>query len=146
MRPIQVSRLRPFMGQTTLSLDERNEILARIKLYREMMNEVNQFTQTVPDWAKIDPFQKAQPQFDAALDKAYNESDAVRSLGERLGVEGPWRKLNETEQASLSAWQSGIDEMYAIYKATKPDPSADVRTAAAAGAVGILFTIAIMGA
>lgn len=146
MRPVQVSRWRPFMGQTTISLDERNEILARIKLYREMMNEINQFTQTVPDWAKIDPFQKAQPQFEKALDKAYNVADAVRDVETRLSADGPWMKLNETEQAALSAWQGGIDEMYAIYKAAKPDPSADVRTAAAAGLVGILFTIAIMGA
>ena len=48
MRPAQVSRWRPFMGQITMSLDERNEILSRIKAYRDKMNEINQFTQTVP--------------------------------------------------------------------------------------------------
>lgn len=146
MRPVQVARWKPFMGQVTLSMNERDEILSRIQLYREMMNEINQFTQTVPDWAKVDPFQKAQPQFDKALDKAYNASDAVRAIAERLSGDGPWMKLNEAEQASLSAWQGGIDEMYAIYKAAKPDPNADVRTAGAAGVVAVLFTIAIMGA
>jgi hypothetical protein len=36
--------------------------------------------------------------------------------------------------------------MYSIYQASKPDANADVRVAGAAGVVGILFTIAIMGA
>ena len=146
MRPVQVSRWRPFMGQVTMSLDERNEILDRIKVYRERMNEINQFTQTVPDWAKVDPFQKAQPQFETALERAYEVSDQLRDIEARLSAEGPWMKLNEAEKAAFSAWQGGIDEMYAIYKAAKPDPSFDVRAAAAAGVAGILFTIAIMGA
>ena len=146
MRPAQVSRWRPFMGQITMSLDERNEILGRIKMYRDKMSEINQFTQTVPDWAKVDPFQKAQPQFEEALDRAYQVSDQIRDIETRLSAEGPWMKLTEAEQASFSAWQGGIDEMYAIYKAAKPDASFDVRAVAAAGVVGILFTIAIMGA
>jgi len=134
------------MGQITMSLDERNEILGRIKMYRDKMSEINQFTQTVPDWAKVDPFQKAQPQFEEALDRAYQVSDQIRDIETRLSAEGPWMKLTEAEQASFSAWQGGIDEMYAIYKAAKPDASFDVRAVAAAGVVGILFTIAIMGA
>jgi hypothetical protein len=146
MRPVQVSRWRPFMGQITMSLDERNEILDRIKVYRERMNEINQFTQTVPDWAKVDPFQKAQPEFETALERSYKVSDQLRDIEARLSAEGPWMKLNEAEKGAFSAWQGGIDEMYAIYKAAKPDPSFDVRAAAAAGVVGVLFTIAIMGA
>jgi len=134
------------MGQITMSLDERNEILDRIKVYREKMNEINQFTQTVPDWAKVDPFQKAQPEFETALERAYEVSDQLRDIEARLSAEGPWMKPNEAEKAAFSAWQGGIDEMYAIYKASKPDPSFDVRAAAAAGVVGVLFTIAIMGA
>jgi len=66
--PVQLAaRWRSSMGQTTMSLDERDAILAKIKLYREMMNEINAYTHSVPDWAKVDPFQKAQPQFDKAL-------------------------------------------------------------------------------
>lgn len=146
MRPVQVSRWRPLMGQVTMSLDERNGILEDIKVYRAKMDQVNQFTKTVPDWAKVDPFQKAQPQFDAALDKAYKASDKIRDIETRLTTDGPWMKLNQAEQDAISAWKGGIDEMYAIYEAAKPDASADVRAAAAAGVVGILFTIAIMGA
>jgi hypothetical protein len=145
MRPVQVSRWRPFMGQITMSLDERNGILDEIKVYRAKMDQINQFTQTVPDWAKVDPFQKAQPQFDAALDKAYQASDKIRDLETRLSAEGPWMKLNQIEKDALSAWKGGIDEMYAIYEAAKRDARFDVRAAGAAGVVGILFTIAIMG-
>ena len=132
------------MGQTTMSLDERDAILAKIKLYREMMNEINTYTHSVPDWAKVDPFQKAQPQFDKALDKAYNASDKVREIESYLTGDGPWLKLDDATNAAFSAWQGGIDEMYAIYKAAKPDASFDVRAAGAAGFVGILFTAAIM--
>lgn len=146
MRPIQVSRLRPFMGQITLSLDERNELLAKIKLGREMMNEINQYTSGVPEWAKVDPFGKNQPEFDKVLEVAYKATDAVREIETRLSTEGPWPKLNDAEAASLAAWASGIDAMYSIYQASKPDAKAEVRAAAAAGLVGILFTIAIMGA
>lgn len=146
MRPVQVSRWRPFMGQITMSLDERNGILDEIKVYRGKMDQINQFTKTVPDWAKVDPFQKAQPQFDKALDRAYQASDKIRDLETRLSAEGPWMKLNQAEQDAFSAWKGGIDEMYAIYEAAKPDASFDVRAAGAAGVVGILFTIAIMGA
>lgn len=145
MRPIQVSRLRPFMGQTTISFDERDEILAKIKLYREMMNEINQYTKTVPDWAAIDPFGKSQPEFEKALDVAYKASDAVRDIETGLSVEGPWLKLSDAESTSLSAWTSGIDAMYGIYQASKPDAKAEVRAVGAAGLVGILYTIAIMG-
>lgn len=146
MRSIPISGMRRSLGQTTMSLDERNEILAKIKLYREMMNEINLYTKTVPDWAKTDPFGKAQPQFDKALDKAYNASDKVREVESYLSGDGPWLKFDDATNAAFAAWQGGVDEMYAIYKAAKPDPSADVRVVGAAGFVGILFTIAIMGA
>jgi len=147
MRPTRMSRPNPFMGQITLSLDERNEILAKIKVYREMMAEINQYTQGVPTWATVDPFGKAQPEFDKALDVAFKASDAIRGIETRLSAaDGPWRKLNDAEAAAFSAWTSGIDAMYAIYQASKPDAKFDVRAAGAAGVVGILFTIAIMGA
>lgn len=145
MRQVQiVSRWRPVLGQTTMSMDERNEILAKIKLYREMMNEINQFTQTAPEWAKVDPFGKSQPQFDKALDKAYNASDKVREIESYLNGDGPWLKLDDATNAAFSAWQSGIDEMYSLYKAAKPDLSADARAVGAVGFVGILFTAVIM--
>jgi hypothetical protein len=143
---MQVSRLRPFMGQITLSLDERNEILAKIKLGREMMTEINLYTQGVPEWAKVDPFGKDQPRFDQVLDAAYNESDAVREIDTRLSTEGPWRRLTEAEAGSFATWFNSIGEMYGIYQGAKPDANADVRTAGAAGVVAVLFTIAIMGA
>lgn len=146
MRPTRMSRPSPFMGQVTLSLDERNEILAKIKVYREMMAEINGYTQGVPTWASVDPFGKAQPEFEKALDVAFKASDAVRDLETRFSTDGPWRKLNDAEAASFSAWTSGIDAMYGIYQASKPDVKSEVRAAGAAGLVGILFTIAIMGA
>jgi hypothetical protein len=90
------------MGQTTMSLDERDAILAKIKLYREMMNEINAYTHSVPDWAKVDPFQKAQPQFDKALDKAYNASDKVREIESYLTGDGPWLKLDDATNAAFS--------------------------------------------
>ena len=147
MRPTRMSRPNPFMGQITLSMDERNETLAKIKVYREMMSEINLYTQGVPTWASVDPFGKAQPEFDKALDVAFKASDAVRDIDTRLSTaDGPWRKLNDAEAAAFSAWTSGIDAMYAIYQAAKPDAKSEVRAAGAAGLVGILFTIAIMGA
>ena len=147
MRPIRMSRPSPFIGQVTLSLDERNALLAKIQLYREMMGEINEYTKGVPTWASVDPFGKAQPEFDKALDVAFKASDAVRDIETRLSSsDGPWRKMNDAESSAFSAWTSGIDAMYAIYQASKPDAKFDVRAAGAAGAVGILFTIAIMGA
>lgn len=148
VRPFPVSRPRPFMGQVTLTPDERAEILARIKLGREMMSEINQYTQGVPEWAKVDPFGKSQPRFNEVLDIAYKQSDSVRAIDTRLSSDaaGPWAKLSDAEAAALSTWKSGIDEMYSIYQSSKPDGNADVRVAGAAGFVGILFTIAIMGA
>jgi len=147
MRPIRTIRLKSFMGQTTLSPDERDEILAKIKLGREMMVEINQYTAGVPEWAKVDPFGKSQPRFNEVLDIAYKASDAVRDIGTRLAdPAGPWPKLSTEESAALSAWRNGIDEMYSIYQSVKPNLSKDVQVAGAAGFVGILFTIAIMGA
>lgn len=146
MRPARVSRLARFMGQVTLSMDERNEILAKIKLSREMMTEINQYTSSVPEWATVDPFGINQPKFNSALERAFQASDPVREIETRLLTEGPWRKLNDSENAELMAWQGGIEEMYGIYEAAKTEQSADIRAVGAAGLVGILFTIAIMGA
>lgn len=147
MRPFAVSRQRSFMGQVTLTPDERAEILARIKLGRDMMSEISQYTQGVPEWAKTDPFGKSQPRFNEVLDIAYKQSDAVRAIDTRLAdAAGPWPKLSDVESKALSTWKSGIDEMYSIYQAAKPDMNANVRVVGAAGVVGILFTIAIMGA
>lgn len=138
--------LRSFMGQITLPLDERNEILAKVKLGREMMVEINQYTSAVPEWAKVDPFGQVQPKFDSALDRAFNVSDAVRDIETSLLTEGPWTRLNESENVALTTWFGGIEEMYSFYQGAKSAQSADVRVAFAAGVVGILYTIAIMGA
>lgn len=148
MRPIRTIRVGPFMGQVTLTPDERSEILAKIKLGREMMVEINQYTQNVPEWAKIDPFGKNQPRFDEVLDVAYKASDAVRDIETRLSSDavGPWPKLSDAETAAFSSWWNGIQEMYSIYQSAKPSLNKDVQVAGAAGFVGILFTIAIMGA
>lgn len=147
MRTVQISRMRPFLGQVTLTPEERDAIQAQITLSREMMAEINRYTQGVPTWATVDPFGKAQPRFDEVLRVTYESDDAVRKISARLSdPAGPWPKLSDAETGALSSWRNGIDEMYSIYQASKPDANADVRVAGAAGVVGILFTIAIMGA
>ncbi len=57
MHPVRiVPRWRASMGQTTMSMNERDEILAKIKLYREMMNEINALIWPSPEGVGvIDP-------------------------------------------------------------------------------------------
>ena len=145
MYPVRIaSRWRSSMGQVTMSMNERDEILAKIKLYREMMNEINAFTKSVPDWAKAEPFGQSQAQFDKALDKAYKASDKVREIESYLNGDGPWLKLDDATNTAFTDWKNGIDEMYFLYNTAIKDPAQNTRLVGAAGVVGILFTIAIM--
>lgn len=147
MRPAHIFGTRPSLGQVTLTPDERAAVLAKIALGRELMAEINRYTQGVPTWATVDPFGKNQPRFNEVLDIAYKESDAVRAIDTRLSdPAGPWAKLSDAEAGALSVWKNGIEEMYSIYQSTKPDLNANVRIVGAAGVVAVLFTAAIVGA
>ncbi len=143
MYAVQVSRLkRIFLGQPeVLTLDERNGILARIKLGREMMAEIVKYTENLPEWAKAQPFLEMTKRYDEVLDIAAKESDRVRAIDTTLFREGPWLALSDAEIGSLSVWSNAIEELYDIYLKARPDPYMDVRTVGALATVGVLYTL-----
>lgn len=131
------------LGQTIMTLDERNAALERIALGRERMHEIVEYSAALPTWAASEPFLERQVRYDEVLDVAFSSTETVIALGNRLSAEGPWAAMSDVEVGALSSWSNSIDELYNIYQTTRPDPYAAARLGGALATVAALYFLTL---